>query len=525
LETERFGKRADLVYPPEDQTTTLGQDIVGGLQKGIAGEKTTGLGILAGWQGLIGDEEDQQYWLEKAREAELQQAQIVPGFQSSKQAYQQEGISGLTGHLLQNFGVSFPWMVEAAAGSYVGGKIGAAVGTPFGGPVGTAIGGGIGAILGATAVLTPKFFGTNILRQDQAHRAGERVDINEFYALMSAPVQAAADSVLYALLPRWLRSSTASKGITKKMLKGGAVGVPTEAATEVFQQFVERAQAGGLDYATSEEAMKEYAEAGFVGGVLGGTIGGALGPFNVETESKVKDKLNKTTSDIVDKDKDIPDEAAETLELEKEEKPPIVEVAPPVIPVKLSPDKINSLRQEGTEDGKRLFVGAMLTEKIKKITKKDGEEAAREYYDAYQKEFSVSRRTPAPRFEEVVKPKKKTGQRRFEIDKIKTDQFEGQEEGFAVRDNKWGGEDSLSYKTEEQAQAELKRREEKFGRLLTKKDTAIPPKPGEVLYTAKDKEVKEGTKKVGEEKTKGFEGFAWDSSKGEWVDIWEGKRF
>ena len=97
LETERFGRRADLVNIPEDQqTTTLGQDLIGGLKKGFAGEKTTGLGILAGAQGLIGDEEDQEYYLQKAREAELAQAQIVPGFQSSKQAYQQEGISGLT---------------------------------------------------------------------------------------------------------------------------------------------------------------------------------------------------------------------------------------------------------------------------------------------------------------------------------------------------------------------------------------------------------------------------------------------
>ena len=71
LETQRFGRRADLVNYPEDQTTTMGEDLIGGLKKGIAGLKTTGYGIAAGAQGLIGDEEDQEYYLQKAREAEL----------------------------------------------------------------------------------------------------------------------------------------------------------------------------------------------------------------------------------------------------------------------------------------------------------------------------------------------------------------------------------------------------------------------------------------------------------------------
>ena len=283
LETERFGKRADLVNYPEDQTTTMGEDLVGGLKKGIAGLKSTGYGILAGTQGLIGDEEDQEYYLQKAREAELAQAQIVPGYQSSKQAYEAEGIGGLTGHLLQNFGLSAPEMAQGIAGSYAGGKAGAAIGTVFGGPIGTAIGGTAGAIIGGTIALAPSFFGRNILRQDQSVRAGEKVDINEFQALMTAPAQAAADAALYAILPRALKGTT-SKNLFRKALKGGVVGVPTEAATEVFQQFLERAQAGGLDYATSEDAMKEYAEAGFVGGTIGGVIGGVTGPLNIQNK-------------------------------------------------------------------------------------------------------------------------------------------------------------------------------------------------------------------------------------------------
>ena len=502
LETERFGRRADLVNIPEDQqTTTMGEDLIGGFKKGFAGEKTTGLGILAGVQGLIGDEEDQEYYLQKAREAELAQAQIVPGFQSSKQAYEQEGISGLTGHLLQNFGVSFPWMAQAWAGSlagaYAGSKIGALAGGVAVPGIGAIPGAVVGGILGATAVLTPKFFGTNILRQDQSHRAGERVDINEFAALMSAPAQAAADSVLYALLPRWLRQSTPKAGITGKMLKGGAVGVPTEAATEVFQQFIERAQAGGLEYATSEEAMKEYAEAGFVGGVLGGVIGGATGPLNIQSKQdleKVKQEaLAESTKPAVDMEAVGDVEEVETV------------IPTPTVPEKaevepIQKEEIKKLKEQGKEDGRKLFIGDELTKKIQEITDTQGEEAAKEYYKGFAKEFALVRRTKAPAFEAVTKKVKfkpkgpQVGQSRFEVDEVKTEQFiDGK--GFVVRDNKRGGEDSLAFRTKEQAQAYI---DEKGKPTLTKADVLIPKKPAE--------------------------GFAWDSDKQQWVDKWEGQR-
>ena len=433
LETERFGRRADLVNIPEDQqTTTLGEDLIGGFKKGFAGEKTTGYGILAGAQGLIGDEEDQEYYLQKAREAELAQAQIVPGFQSSKQAYQQEGISGLTGHLLQNFGVSFPWMAEAAAGAYVGGKIGGAVGATAGG-IGAIPGAFIGSILGATAVLTPKFFGTYILRQDQSHRAGERVDINEFLALGTAPFQAAADSVLYALLPRALRQSTPKTGIAGKMLKGGAVGVPTEAATEVFQQFLERAQAGGLDYATSEEAMKEYAEAGFVGGVLGGVIGGAAGPFNIESKNKLDQIANESLANQTEPPVD------EEFVSDVEEPSLEVTVPLPVTPVReeVTPTKeeVKNVKDEAKVDSQQSFnavgegtVDQFLNEKIQTIADTQGEAQAKEYYKTFQNEYFKKRGLPAPTFEQITrkvkfKPKgPQVGQPRFEVDEGKTEQ-------------------------------------------------------------------------------------------------------
>jgi hypothetical protein len=501
LETERFGKRVDLVNYPEDQTTTMGEDLVGGLKKGIAGLKSTGYGILAGTQGLIGDEEDQEYYLQKAREAELAQAQIVPGYQSSKQAYEAEGIGGLTGHLLQNFGLSAPEMAQGIAGTYAGGKIGAAVGTTLG-PIGTVIGGTAGMIIGGTIALAPSFFGRNILRQDQSVRAGEKVDINEFQALMTAPAQAAADTVIYALLPRALKMTTPQAGITKKILKGGVIGVPTEAGTEVFQQFLERAQAGGLDYATSEDAMKEYAEAGFVGGVLGGVIGGATGPLNIQNKETLENIEKESLASQTKPPVNLGEEIIEEVE---------TDIPTPTVPERteetISKEEIKTVKDEAKVDSEKSFdfvsgetVDKFLNEKIQTIVDTQGEAQAKEYYKTFQKEYFKKKGLPAPTFEQVtrkvkLKPKgPQIGQPRFEVDEVKTEQFiDGK--GFVVRDNKRGGEDSLAFKTKEQAQSYI---DGKGSPELTKEDVLIPEKPAE--------------------------GFAWDSDKQQWVDKWEGQR-
>ena len=493
LETERFGKRVDLVNYPEDQTTTMGEDLVGGLKKGIAGLKSTGYGILAGTQGLIGDEEDQEYYLQKAREAELAQAQIVPGYQSSKQAYEAEGIGGLTGHLLQNFGLSAPEMAQGFAGAAAGASLGAGF---FG------IGAIPGAIIGSTIALAPSFFGRNILRQDQSVRAGEKVDINEFQALMTAPAQAAADSVLYAILPRALKMTTPQAGITRKVLKGGVIGFPTEAGTEVFQQFLERAQAGGLDYATSEDAMKEYAEAGFVGGTIGGVIGGATGPLNIKNKETLENIKKEAEKESTPLPVNLGEEIIEEVE---------TDIPTPTVPERteetISKEEIKTIQDEAKIDSEQGFnavgegtVDQFLNEKIQTIVDTQGEAQAKEYYKTFQKEYFKKKGLPAPTFEQVtrkvkLKPKgPQIGQPRFEVDEVKTEQFiDGK--GFVVRDNKRGGEDSLAFKTKEQAQSYI---DGKGSPELTKEDVLIPEKPAE--------------------------GFAWDSDKQQWVDKWEGQR-
>ena len=501
LETQRFGRRADLVNYPEDQTTTMGEDLIGGLKKGIAGLKTTGYGIAAGAQGLIGDEEDQEYYLQKAREAELAQAQIVPGYQHWRDAYAQEGISGLTGHLLQAAGLSAPETAQGALGFYAGAKIGGALGTAAG-PLGTLAGGFAGGIIGSTIALAPSFFGRNVLRQDQSVREGERVDINEFQALMTAPAQAAADSVIYALLPRALKMTNAEAGITKKILKGAVIGVPTEAGTEVFQQFLERAQAGGLEYATSADAMREYEEAAVIGGALGGVIGGAVGPFNIESKNKLdqiaSESLANQSKPAVDLDEEIIEEVETDIPtptvLEREE-------------VTLTKDEVKNVKDEAKVDSQQSFnavgegtVDQFLNEKIQTIADTQGEAQAKEYYKTFQNEYFKKRGLPAPTFEQITrkvkfKPKgPQVGQPRFEVDEVKTEQFiDGK--GFVVRDNKRGGEDSLAFRTKEEAQAYI---DGKGKPTLTKADVVIPKKPAE--------------------------GFAWDSDKQQWVDKWEGQR-
>ena len=145
-------------------------------------------------------------------------------------------------------------------------------------------------------------------------------------------------------------------------------------------------------------------------------------------------------------------------------------------------------------------VDQFLNEKIQTIADTQGEAQAKEYYKTFQNEYFKKRGLPAPTFEQITrkvkfKPKgPQVGQPRFEVDEVKTEQFiDGK--GFVVRDNKRGGEDSLAFRTKEEAQAYI---DGKGKPTLTKADVVIPKKPAE--------------------------GFAWDSDKQQWVDKWEGQR-
>lgn len=146
---------------------------------------------------------------------------------------------------------------------------GAAIGSTFG-PVGTAVGG----VVGGAVASFPLLFGGNVQRQEEQVAAGELESVDIQRALVAAGGQAAIEGIagrILALVP--LRPGVGS--IWARAGKGAATGVATEVPTEITQQMIERAQAGlPID---SDDAIKEYIEAGVAAGILGGPIGAVGG--------------------------------------------------------------------------------------------------------------------------------------------------------------------------------------------------------------------------------------------------------
>jgi hypothetical protein len=172
------------------------------------------------------------------------------------------------------------------------------VGTGITAGLGTLLGGPVGGVAGASAFITPQMAGSNIIAQatEQLER-GEDLDIGVGKAFGTGLLQTAPELLgqyfivgrgitgkLLGIDPQNLTTAAARKAAADKLLDeanrgfrrtaatGVAQGAAGEASTEVFQQILERAQAG--QDLLSPEALASYGEAAF----LGGTVGGALGP-------------------------------------------------------------------------------------------------------------------------------------------------------------------------------------------------------------------------------------------------------
>lgn len=171
----------------------------------------------------------------------------------------------------QALGMSLPSMVPGLAGTLAGAAIGSAV------PVVGTIAGGV---IGGTLASLPQFYGAN--RQRQIQESGSVQ--SEGAALGTAIPQALSEGVVDRItlgLGRVLGigGEAVARNVIPRIVRGVGVGAATEVPAEVFQQALERAQAG-LDV-LSNEAMAEYREAAtaaaVVGGTVGGTFAGALG--------------------------------------------------------------------------------------------------------------------------------------------------------------------------------------------------------------------------------------------------------
>lgn len=195
----------------------------------------------------------------------------------------------------QALGGSLP----SSAGPLAGALTGAAIGRRFAGLPGA----GIGAVFGSAAASLPSFYGGNRARQIEESGAVQ----SEGLAAAAAVPQALAEGVVDRItlgLGRILGvgADTVGRELLPRIARGVGVGAVSEVPAEVFQQALERAQAG-LDV-LGPEAMAEYREAAtaaaVVGGTMGGTFAGVLGPRPEPTpDDRRREELRGAIEEVV----------------------------------------------------------------------------------------------------------------------------------------------------------------------------------------------------------------------------------
>lgn len=209
----------------------------------------------------------------------------IPSFEEVKQAYSEglgKGLEETSDFVAGNSGQVLGGLAPYAATAFGGARVGAMVGAPFG-PVGSTIGGIAGGVL---APAVTYFYGQNRMRQEEeaekARQEGRPVpEFNEAETLAYSALQSGAERLGLGVLGKYFPivnkiigaktpagvGEAATTGLTKRAIKGAAVGVAAELPVELTQQVLER-QAAGLPLDTPD-AMKEYEEtlAAVVGGV------------------------------------------------------------------------------------------------------------------------------------------------------------------------------------------------------------------------------------------------------------------
>ena len=171
-------------------------------------------------------------------------------------------------------GSQVPQLGSTLAGSAAGAKIGA-----MAGPGGIAV----GAIIGGLAANLPFFYGSNREAQKEEVEAGNRIEISEGAAALTAIPQSVLDLIADrflvggftgklinggGLFTRGIKSGI--KEIGKRGAVGAGKGIITEVPTEIGQQVLERLQAG--KNLTNKEAMDEYKEVAAAAALIGGTV-------------------------------------------------------------------------------------------------------------------------------------------------------------------------------------------------------------------------------------------------------------
>jgi len=203
--------------------------------------------------------------------------------------------------------------------SLVGAKAGAIAGAPFGAPI-------AGAIIGGIAAQFPLHYGFNREAQKEAAKEkGITLEVDEGAAAITAVPQATLDFIsdriaFLGFAPK------AGQALLTRVVKGGVRGAAVEVPTEIGQEVLQRLQAG--QDLTSDDAIKQYIEAGAAAGILGKTIGMVGGAIAPDKDGGVTPAATPEKLD----DSDISDEALGTKPVPNEQVLESVQAEAPASP-------------------------------------------------------------------------------------------------------------------------------------------------------------------------------------------------
>ena len=259
----------------------------------LFGSAAEGVGNVTGLDGL-------RDWGREVNEAN--EAEYAEKTQNRQQLEDVGGVGDFARFAGESIVEQFPQLGASIAAGYAGGKAGGAIGMGFG-PAGVILGTAIGGVTGMVAANLPFIYGSHREAQKDQIEAGERTEVDEGVAFLTAipatALETIAEKVLIGkfLTPKLINSG----GIFTRVTKNAATGATTESVTELGQQVIERAQAG--KDLLSDEAFKEYTHAALVGGLVGTTVKGASGA------------LTKDQRDV-----DAEEEALKRSQLEQDER-------------------------------------------------------------------------------------------------------------------------------------------------------------------------------------------------------------
>ena len=219
---------------------------------------------------------------------------------------------------INDFGSFFDWTASTLgeqlpnlgytlSGSAAGAAIGSFV------PV---IGTGVGAIVGGITANLPFFYGSNREAQKEEIEKGNKIEVSEAAAALTAIPQSIFDFIADRLLVSGFSGKLLAgggiftkgvgvRGALKTGAKGVAQGTLLEVPTEIGQQVLERLQAG--KDLVSDEALDEYKEVAAAAALLGGTVKGTgatlfgqRNPADAKFEELAKDqRLEKQRNQIM----------------------------------------------------------------------------------------------------------------------------------------------------------------------------------------------------------------------------------